>query len=93
MNARDDILAGLRAAESGSVGDETPEQLLDAYRAEVLAEAADWLVRKAHEYHSLRGKENAARVEVLCRMADKIRRGAVRPTATAKVSEAGESRG
>jgi hypothetical protein len=39
---RDDILAGLRAAESGSVGDETPEDLLDAYRAEVLVEAADF---------------------------------------------------
>jgi hypothetical protein len=39
MSARDDILAGLRAADSGSVGDETPEELLDAYRAEVLTEA------------------------------------------------------
>jgi ribosome-binding protein aMBF1 (putative translation factor) len=68
------------------------EQMLDAYRAEVQAEVADWLVKKAREYHGLRGKENAARVEVLCRMADKIRRGAVRPTATAK-SEAGGSRG
>lgn len=41
-----DILAGLRAAESGSVGDETPEELLDRYDArkcaEVLAEAADF---------------------------------------------------
>ncbi|MFD9259068.1 hypothetical protein [Streptomyces sp. NPDC059538] len=55
------------------------EAAADAYRAEVQAELADWLVKKAHEYHSLRGKENAARVEVLCRMADKIRRGAVRP--------------
>lgn len=51
----------------------------DAYRAEVQAELATWLVKKAHEYRSLRGKENAARVEVLCRMADKIRRNAVRP--------------
>lgn len=46
MNARDDILAGLRAAESSSVGDETPEELLGQYdalkRAEVLAEAADF---------------------------------------------------
>ncbi|MFF4848733.1 hypothetical protein [Streptomyces sp. NPDC001194] len=57
-------------------------EALDAYRAEVQAELAEWLVKKAHEYHSLRGKENAARVEVLCRMADKIRRGAVRPAAT-----------
>lgn len=40
MSARDDILAGLRQAEDGTVGDLTPEALLDAYRAEVRAEAA-----------------------------------------------------
>lgn len=44
MSIRDDILAGLRAAEADSVGDETPEELLERYdvlkRAEVLAEAA-----------------------------------------------------
>lgn len=43
---RADILAGLRIAESGSIGDETPEQLLAEYdarnRAEVLAEVADF---------------------------------------------------
>lgn len=38
MSARDDILAGLRAAPS--VGDETPEELLDALIAEVRAEVA-----------------------------------------------------
>jgi hypothetical protein len=37
MSTRDDILAGLRIAEPGSVGDETPEDLLDRYRAEVEA--------------------------------------------------------
>ncbi|MCX5176777.1 hypothetical protein [Streptomyces virginiae] len=57
----------------------TRGEALDAYRAEVQAELANWLVKKAYEYQSLRGKENAARVEVLCRMAAKIRRGAVRP--------------
>lgn len=39
MSTRDDILAGLRASEDASVGDLTPEALLDAYRAEVLNEA------------------------------------------------------
>ncbi|WP_327307936.1 hypothetical protein OG730_34690 [Streptomyces sp. NBC_01298] len=43
MSIRDDILAGLRIAESGSVGDETPEQLLARYDARVLRETADWL--------------------------------------------------
>jgi hypothetical protein len=42
---RADILAGLRIAEDGSVGDETPEELLYRYdvakRAEVLAEAIE----------------------------------------------------
>jgi hypothetical protein len=42
---RDDILAGLRIAEAGSIGDETPEELLARYdaakRAEVLAKIAD----------------------------------------------------
>jgi uncharacterized protein (DUF433 family) len=40
---RDDILAGLRIAEDGSIGDASPEELLDRYdalkRAEVLDEA------------------------------------------------------
>ncbi|MBT2467784.1 hypothetical protein J7E97_07840 [Streptomyces sp. ISL-66] len=44
MSARNDILHGLRAAENGSVSDETPEEQLDAYRAEVLAEAEARLV-------------------------------------------------
>lgn len=48
MSAREDILHGLRAAESGSVGDETPEGLLAEYdalkRAEVLTEVADLLM-------------------------------------------------
>ena len=38
MSARDDILAGLRQTDDGTVGDLTPEELIDAYRAEVLAE-------------------------------------------------------
>ncbi|UNZ20576.1 hypothetical protein [Streptomyces sp. 891-h] len=43
MNAREDILAGLRAADGSTIGDATPEQLLNAYRAEVLRETADWV--------------------------------------------------
>lgn len=41
MTAREDILAGLRIAESGSVGDETPEELLAVFRAVVLTEAIE----------------------------------------------------
>lgn len=43
MSFRDDILAGLRASEDSAFGDMTPEALLDAYRDEVLREAADGL--------------------------------------------------
>lgn len=53
MSARDDILTGLRQADDRTVGDLSPEQILDAYRAEVLAEAkvetVAWLVKKAAE--------------------------------------------
>ncbi|MEU8840004.1 hypothetical protein AB0D97_12855 [Streptomyces roseus] len=49
---RDDILAGLRIAESGSVGDETPEELLARYdalkRAKVLAEGRTRGTRAIH---------------------------------------------
>lgn len=41
MSIRDDILAGLRASEDQTIGDATPEQLVDAYRAQVLAEAVE----------------------------------------------------
>ncbi|MFH8410711.1 hypothetical protein ACH4FX_38960 [Streptomyces sp. NPDC018019] len=41
MSARDDILAGLRASEGTAIGDASPEEVLDRYRAEVLREAAD----------------------------------------------------
>ena len=41
MSIRDDILHGLRAAEDGSVGDQTPGDLLDSYRAEVEAAVLD----------------------------------------------------
>jgi hypothetical protein len=42
-SVRDDLLVGLRSAEASTVGDLTPEALLDAYRTEVLNRAADFL--------------------------------------------------
>ncbi|KPC91156.1 hypothetical protein ADL27_31870 [Streptomyces sp. NRRL F-6602] len=51
MSARDDVLAGLRASEDSTIGDETPEQLLDRFAAEVraaaLRNAADRIERRA----------------------------------------------
>jgi hypothetical protein len=55
MSARGDILAGLRAAAGAAIGDEPPEELLDAYRAEVLREAADFyaeLLREAADFYA-----------------------------------------
>lgn len=44
MSTRDDILAGLRQLDDSQPGDMTPEELLNAYRAEVLREEADDVV-------------------------------------------------
>ncbi|MFI8942668.1 hypothetical protein [Streptomyces syringium] len=41
MSFRDNILARLRASEDSAIGDMTPEALLGAYHAEVLAEAVE----------------------------------------------------
>ncbi|MGW7435657.1 hypothetical protein [Streptomyces sp. NPDC054849] len=43
------------------------------------AQIVAWLGKKAREYRSTRSREHAAQAEVLERMADKVRRGAVRP--------------
>ncbi|MFI2213014.1 hypothetical protein [Streptomyces sp. NPDC020141] len=80
MSAADDILLGLRQSCGGEVGDLSPEQLLDRYRAEVLREAADFLseigtpitgLRSGHERGLMHGAMR------LRRMADEtITRGA-----------------
>lgn len=64
---------------------ETPAELvrLRARVAELEADrnrdVAEWLGKKASEYRSTRGREHALQAEVLERMADKVRRGAIRP--------------
>lgn len=81
MRTRDDILAGLRASQDSTIGDLTPEALLDAYRNEVLREAGDatvaWLAKKARE-HRAQGPQYAKQADVISRLADKANRGAVR---------------
>src|SRR5690606_8318050 len=76
MSARDDILTGLRQADDGTVGDLSPEQILDAYRAEVLAEVSTWLVKKAREY---RAAGRTVEADTASRLSSKVDRGAVRP--------------
>ncbi len=82
MSARDDILAGLWQTDDGTVGDLTPEQLVDAYRAETLAEAkvetVAWLVKKAREYRATGSSQHILQAEAVEFLASKVDRGAVR---------------
>lgn len=63
--------------------DETAEEelnaRLDAYRAEVLAEVAAWLTKKAREYRATGRKQHALQADTVDTLASKISRGAVRP--------------
>ena len=58
------------------------DRLLDAYRAEILAEAkvetVGWLVKKAREYRSTGSKQHALQADVIASLASKMDRGAVR---------------
>ncbi|MDR3036173.1 MAG: hypothetical protein LBV78_24285 [Kitasatospora sp.] len=58
---RADILAGLQAAAESTIGDLTPENLVDAYRAEVLREAAA-MARSLRKYGPAVGTRWAAQV-------------------------------
>jgi hypothetical protein len=61
MSTRNDILTGLRASQDSTVGDLTPENLVDAYRAEVLREAAA-MARALRKYGPAVGTRAAAQV-------------------------------
>lgn len=74
-----------RVSERGSQSARLAEEneRLRARVAELEADrnrdVAAWLDKKAREYRSTRGREHALQAEVLERMADKVRRGAIRP--------------
>ncbi|MFD8251943.1 hypothetical protein [Streptomyces werraensis] len=84
MSRREDILTALRHAygEGAGLDGLTAEQLLDAYRAEVLAEAKTetvaWLVKKAREYRATGSSQHARQAEAVEFLASKVDRGAVR---------------
>lgn len=84
MSARDVIGHALRVyyTDSRDPGG-VVAHLLDAYRAEVLAErdamTVAWLVKKAREFRAMGGKMRAAQADAVAAMASKIERGAVRP--------------
>ncbi|MFH9813032.1 hypothetical protein ACH4NO_18480 [Streptomyces olivaceus] len=74
------IVSGLASRRGG---DETSAQkLVDAYRAQILAEAkvetVDWLVKKASEYYSTGSKQHALQADAIGTLASKLDRGAVR---------------
>lgn len=53
MNARDDILAGLRASEDSAIGDATPEQIVNAFEAAVLRKASDDLSSRVQRWDGM----------------------------------------
>ncbi|WP_181785598.1 hypothetical protein [Streptomyces phytophilus] len=93
MNARDEldryietlqILGGdsdNRSSEQAISDVSARDHFIDAYRAEVLAEAhgevVAWLEKKASEHHA-QGRQYAKQAGVIWRLADKVSRGAVR---------------
>lgn len=58
---------------------EIREMLIHAHRAEVLAEATTWLIKKAREFYAVDTRRSEAQGNALAAMASKIARGAVRP--------------
>lgn len=84
MSRREDILTALRHAygEGAGLDGLTAEHLLDAYRAEVLAEAkvetVGWLVKKAREYRSTGSTQHALQADAIATLASKADRGAIR---------------
>ena len=75
MSAREDIAAHFTS-------DTLAEQLLNAYRAEVLTEAkvetVAWLVKKVREYRATGGHQHALQADAIATLASKVDRGAVR---------------
>lgn len=83
MSARRQIIAALSEDSLGGIATlqdvEPAEQLVDAYRIEVLAEVTTWLTKKAREERAAGTREDRTRADVMASLASKIARGAVRP--------------
>jgi len=85
MSARRKLIAELSEDSLGGIATlqdvDRAEKLVDAYRAEVLAEAktevVGWLIKKARE-HRAQGRQYAKQADVIGRLASKVDRGAVR---------------
>lgn len=86
MNARNDLISAL---EDGGWLDQEAADLLDAYRAGVLAEVTTWLIKKAREFHARSRKQERAQGDTCAVLASKIARGAVRPNNQRMLPDAG----
>lgn len=75
MSARENIAAHFTS-------DVLADELLDAYRTEVLAEAkaetVAWLVKKVREYRATGSSQHRLQADAIATLASKIDRGAVR---------------
>ncbi|HSE05919.1 MAG TPA: hypothetical protein VLK35_17355 [Methylomirabilota bacterium] len=75
------IVSGLASRRGGDRGSACT--LLDAYRAEILAEAkievVAWLVKKAREERAGSTRHDKVRADVIAVLASKVERGAIRP--------------
>ncbi|MYR46752.1 hypothetical protein [Streptomyces sp. SID5910] len=83
MSARDDLYLFAMVGKVHEDGNRAMAQRkLDAYRAEILAEAkvetVDWLAKKAREYRTTGSKQHALQAEAIETLASKVDRGAVR---------------
>lgn len=85
MNAREDIAARLWInvpSKDNADAKARTEEMLDAYRAEVLAEAkvetVGWLVKKAAEERAANTCDSRVRADAIGKLASKVDRGAVR---------------
>ena len=93
MSARRQIVAALSEDSLGGIATlqdvDRAEALVDAHRAEVLAEVTAWLIKKAREFHVRSRKQERAQGDTCASLASQIARGAVRPNNVAMLPTAG----
>ena len=82
------LIAGVSNDGSRPWCDEA-RRILDAHRAEVLAEVTAWLVKKAREFHVSSRKREREQGDTCAVLASKIARGAVRPDNLRMLPDAG----
>ncbi|WP_435279275.1 hypothetical protein [Streptomyces sp. 1222.5] len=86
MSARRHLIAALSEDSMGGIATlqdvDRAEHLVDAHRAEVLAETIAWLGKEAREFRAVGTRKSESQANAVAAMASKISRGAVRPNNT-----------